>query len=132
MSIQAVLIEVGAVLLLGSSITLVRLRLLSIRYGLGWITVSLIGLIVGPVLTPLAEQVKRLGFTETGFSLGVFITFLGLLCLQLSISLSGLHHAIQDLAEHAALVEARLRRLEEAERSEVEAHAEYERIGEGL
>jgi Na+/melibiose symporter-like transporter len=131
MSIQAVLIEVGAVLLLGSSITLVRLRLLSIRYGLGWITVSLIGLVVGPLLTPLAEQVKRLGFTETGFSLGVFITFLGLLCLQLSISLSGLHRAIQDLAEHAALVEERLRRLERRERPQIEAEADYERIGEG-
>ena len=53
----------------------------------------------------------------TGFSLGIFIGFLGLVCLQLSISLSGLHRAVQDLAEHAALVEARVRALE-AERDE--------------
>ena len=62
----------------------------------------------------------HLGFTATGFSLGVLIAFLGLICLQLSISLSGLHRAIQDLTEHAALVEQRLRELEdEDDRQEV-------------
>jgi hypothetical protein len=38
----------------------------------------------------------------------------GRLCLRLSISLSGLHCAIQNLSEHAALTEQRLRTLEAA------------------
>ncbi|HEY2141440.1 MAG TPA: DUF2304 domain-containing protein [Solirubrobacteraceae bacterium] len=112
MSTQAVLIESGALMLLISTVVLVRKRLLSIRYGLGWITVSLGGIAGAPLLVLLSGQARKLGFTPTGFSLGVFITFLGLLCLQLSISLSGLHNAIQDLAEHCALVEERVRGLE--------------------
>jgi hypothetical protein len=112
MSIQAVIVMAGAVGLMGSTVLLVRRRLLSIRYGLGWLTVSIVGLAGAPLLGVVTSQVRRLGFTATGFSLGVLIAFLGLICLQLSISLSGLHRAIQDLAEHAALVEHRLRELE--------------------
>jgi Na+/melibiose symporter-like transporter len=99
-------------MLLISTIVLVRKHLLSIRYGLGWITVSLCGLVGAPLLVLLSAKARSLGFTPTGFSLGIFIIFLGLLCLQLSISLSGLHHAIQDLAEHCALVEQRVHHLE--------------------
>jgi Na+/melibiose symporter-like transporter len=131
-SIQELLIELGAVVLLCSSVVLVRLRLLSIRYGLGWITVSLIGIAAGPVLVVLSGEVKRFGLTPTGFSLGVLIVFLGLLCLQLSISLSGLHRAIQDLSEHGALVEERLRRLEEARQDETEAEDAFAHLGDRL
>lgn len=107
----------GAAALVVSTTILVRRRLLSIRYGLGWLAVSLIGFVGAPLLSVFASLVEGLGFTATGFSLGVFIVFLGLVCLQLSISLSGLHGAVQDLAEYAALVEARVGALE-AERDE--------------
>lgn len=113
MNAQIIIILLGAALLLVSSVILVRLRLLSIRYGLGWIAVSLVGMAGAPVLAALSKQVEDLGFTATGFSLGVIILFLGLVCLQLSISLSGIHHNVQDLTEHAALVEQRLRAVEE-------------------
>jgi hypothetical protein len=102
----------GALLLLVSTVVLVRMRLLSIRYGMGWLAVSLAGMVGVPLLVVFSDRVKDLGFTPTGFSVGVFIAFLGLVCLQLSISLSGLHRAVQDLAEHGALVEQRLRELE--------------------
>jgi Na+/melibiose symporter-like transporter len=116
-SFQAVLIMVGAAMLAVSTTILVRRRLLSIRYGLGWLAVSLIGFVGAPLLSVFASLVEGSGFTATGFSLGIFIVFLGLVCLQLSISLSGLHSAVQDLAEYAALVEARVDALE-AERDE--------------
>ncbi len=112
MSVQAAIIMAGAVALMVSTVVLVRRRMLSLRYGLGWLTVSLVGFIGTPLLSVTSSQVRHLGFTPTGFSLGVLIAFLGLICLQLSISLSGLHRAIQDLAEHAALVEQRVRDLE--------------------
>src|SRR5664279_4876554 len=112
MSTQAILIEVGALALLGSTFLLVRRRLLSVRYGLGWLTVSVAGVAAGPLLQAFSGQARRIGFTQTGFSLGVFILFLILLCLQLSVSLSGLHSAVQALSEHAALLEERVRRLE--------------------
>ena len=102
----------GAAALAVSTAILVRRRLLSIRYGLGWLAVSVIAFVGAPLLSLLEPLVEELGFTATGFSLGVFIVFLGLVCLQLSISLSGLHSAVQDLAEYAALVEARVVALE--------------------
>jgi hypothetical protein len=114
MSTQAAIVMAGAVALMISTVALVRRRLLSLRYGLGWLTVSIVGFLGTPLLTVASSQVRHLGFTPTGFSLGVLIAFLGLVCLQLSISLSGLHRAIQDLSEHAALVEQRLRELETA------------------
>ncbi|HKG40065.1 MAG TPA: DUF2304 family protein [Conexibacter sp.] len=112
MSVQVALIMAGAAALAISTVALVRRRLLSIRYGLGWLAVSLVGFVGAPLLSFLAERITSTGFTATGFSLGVFVAFLGLVCLQLSISLSGLHSAVQDLAEHAALVEERVRTLE--------------------
>jgi len=111
-SAQAIIIMLGATLLMLSTVVLVRRRMLSIRYGLGWLTVSLAGVIGAPMLELVVPEVKRLGFTPTGFSLGIFIAFLGLVCLQLSITLSGLSGAVQDLTEHAALVEQRVRELE--------------------
>jgi Na+/melibiose symporter-like transporter len=114
MSTQAVIVMAGAVALMLSTVLLVRRRLLSLRYGLGWLGVSIVGFLGTPLLGVASSQVRHLGFTQTGFSLGVLIAFLGLICLQLSISLSGLHRAIQDLSEHAAIVEQRLRELEAA------------------
>jgi hypothetical protein len=112
MSLQAWTIVVGGVGLLVSTVALVRLRLLSIRYGLGWLSLALLAIAGAPVLEALAPHVDELGLTPTGFSLGVLAAFLGLVCLQLSISLSGVQQALQDLAEHAAHVEQRLRSLE--------------------
>ncbi len=112
MSVQVPIVMAGAAALMLSTTVLVRRRLLSIRYGLGWLAVAVIGFVGAPLLAVFASRVESLGFTPTGFSLGIFIGFLGLVCLQLSVSLSGLHSAVQDLAEHAALVEARVRALE--------------------
>ncbi len=114
MTTQAAIVMAGAVALMISTVALVRRRLLSLRYGLGWLTVSIVGFLGTPLLALASSQVRHLGFTPTGFSLGVLIAFLGLICLQLSISLSGLHRAIQDLSEHAAFIEQRLRELESA------------------
>jgi Na+/melibiose symporter-like transporter len=112
MILEPAIVMAGAAALMVSTVILVRRRLLSIRYGLGWLTVSIIGFVGTPLLSLAASQVRHLGFTPTGFSLGVLIAFLGLICLQLSISLSGLHRAIQDLSEYTALIEQRVSELE--------------------
>lgn len=122
MSTEAAIVMAGAVGLMFSTVLLVRRRLLSIRYGLGWLTVSLVGFLGTPLLGVVSTEVRRVGFTPTGFSLGVLIAFLGLICLQLSISLSGLHRAIQDLSEQSALVEERLRELERDQASAEALH----------
>ncbi len=113
MNSQTYIIMGGALLLILSTLRLVRLQMLSIRYGIGWLFVGVAGVLGSPVLSLITRRLDLFGFTPTGFSLGIFIAFLGLVCLQLSISLSGLHRAVQDLAEHGAHVEARVRRLED-------------------
>lgn len=122
MSPQVPIVMAGAAALMLSTVLLVRMRLLSIRYGLGWLAISLVGFIGVPLLSLVSSRVETFGFTATGFSLGIFVVFLGLVCLQLSISLSGLHAAVQDLAECAALNEARIADLE-AEQNEADADA---------
>lgn len=113
MSNQAWLIMAGGALLLLSTFVLVRAGLLSIRYGLGWSLLGLFGILGAPLLELLSRRVGELGFTSTGFSLGVLIVFLGLICLQLSTTVSGLQHAVQDLGEYSALLEQRLKQLED-------------------
>ena len=83
MSLQVALIMLGSVLLLLSSVVLVRYRLLSVRYGLGWIVVSVMGFCLSPLLDVVGPAVRTLGFTRTGFSLGILVGFLALICLQL-------------------------------------------------
>ncbi len=112
MNWEGAIMMAGAAALMISTVVLVRRRMLSIRYGFGWLTVSILGFVGTPLLGVAAAHVQHLGVTPTGFSLGVLIVFLGLICLQLSISLSGLHRAVQDLSEHAALIEQRVRELE--------------------
>ena len=103
----------GGALLLLSTFVLVRAGLLSIRYGLGWSLLGLFGILGAPLLELLSRRVGELGFTSTGFSLGVLIVCLGLICLQLSTTVSGLQHAVQDLGEYSALLEQRLKHLED-------------------
>jgi uncharacterized membrane protein len=112
MSVQALIIVAAGCGLLLSSVLLVRRQLLSIRYGLGWIGVATLAIFGAPIYDQGWRHVDGLGITPTGFSLGVVIAFLGLICLQLSISLSGVQRQMQDLAEHAAHVEERVKRLE--------------------
>lgn len=112
MTAQAYIIEAAALVLLCCSVVLVRRQMLSIRYGLGWIAVAIAGIAIGPVLSVLSHAAHHIGFTPTGFSLGIIIFFLLMVSLQLSISLSGLHRQIQDLSEHGALLEQRIADLE--------------------
>lgn len=124
MSTQAAILMAGAFLLLLSTVRLVRLGLLSIRYGLGWLAVALLGIVGAPVLSAASSRVHDLGFTSTGFSLGVLLLFLGLVALQLSTSVSGLHRAVQELSEHSALLAERVEQLENPDRARVEPRAE--------
>ncbi len=113
MSIHALLIMLGGVMLLTSTVRLVRARLLTIRYGIGWSVASLLAIVGAPLLEMLADHVREYGMTPTGFSLGVFIVCLGLICVQLSISVSGMQRVAQNLGEYSALLERRVMALEQ-------------------
>lgn len=112
MSVQGLLVLLGGLLLLLSTVRLVRARLLTIRYGIGWSVASLLAIVGAPVLEIVADSVREFGMTPTGFSLGVFIVCLGLICVQLSISVSGMQRIAQNLGEYSALLERRVTALE--------------------
>ena len=106
LSLHAIFLALCGVCLLALTLVLVRRGLLTARYALGWVCVSAVAVIGAPVFAFLSTQVAFVRLTPAGFSLVVAILFLLAVCVQLSVSLSGLIASTQDIAERLALVEA--------------------------
>lgn len=77
---------------------------LSFRYTVGWMLLGVLGVVAG-LLTPIAEPIaQRLEVTPAAL-LGVgAVVLLVTLCVQLSISISGLQEQVRRLAEEAAFL----------------------------
>ena len=107
MSRQAVqILEVTIVAILLGTLILVfaRRQLISFRYTIGWLglcAVSLIGALLIPQVEPIADFLKVEPFTVVGGS--AFLVLLAI-CIQLSISISGLQRQLHDLNEVVALL----------------------------
>ena len=107
MSRQAVqILEVTIIaILLGAFIfVFARRQLISFRYTIGWLglcTVSLIGALLIPQVEPIADFLKVDPFTVVGGS--AFLVLLAI-CIQLSVSISGLQRQLHDLNEVVALL----------------------------
>ncbi len=92
-----------------------RRQLLSLRYALGWMGVSIV-LVLAAIALGLAGGISTsLPVSPTGLLSAVGLGFVLLITLQLSISLSGLQEAIRELSEANALLEERLSRVEETD-----------------
>ena len=79
-----------------------RLGLLNFRYTVGWLLLSALGVLAGiviPVISPLAELLE---ITPAALLAIGAIVFLVLICVQLSISISGLHERQRRLTEELA------------------------------
>lgn len=111
-AVQAVLVALGGLGLLVIAFLLARRRLLSLRYALGWMAVSILLLGAALILVLIGGISHSLPITPTGLLAGVGLAFLLAVCLQLSISLSGHQEAIRQLSEANALLEERLQRIE--------------------
>jgi hypothetical protein len=111
-AVQALLVALGGLGLLVSVFLLARRRLLSLRYALGWMAVSMLLLGAALILVLIGGISHSLPITPTGLLAGVGLAFLLGVCLQLSISLSGQQEAIRELSEANALLGERLQRLE--------------------
>ena len=117
-AVQSLIVAFGGLGLLTGVFLLARARLLSLRYALGWMVVSIL-LLGGALTLVLIGGISRsLPITPTGLLSGFGLAFLLVLCLQLSISLSGQQEAIRELSEAGALLEERLRRIESRARGE--------------
>jgi hypothetical protein len=77
---------------------------LSFRYTVGWLALGGLGLIAGGLLPIIAPLAKKLHLSPVALVvLGALILILTL-CVQLSISISGMQEHIRRLTEEAALL----------------------------
>jgi hypothetical protein len=112
-AVQSLLVALGGIGLLVAVFLLARRGLLSLRYALGWMAVSVLLLGAALVLVLIGGISQTLPITPTGLLAGVGLAFLLAVCLQLSISLSGQQEAIRELSEANALLGERVQRFEE-------------------
>jgi len=100
-TVFAAIVSLGFVL---SVYRLGRRQKLSFRYTVGWMLLGALGVIAG-LLTPIAEPLAQRLEVSPAALLGVgALILLVTLCVQLSISISGLQEQIRRLAEEASFL----------------------------
>ena len=101
-AIQTLVATVAGVILAISVYMLARHGRLSFRYTVGWFVLCLIGITAGasvPLVQPLADSLK---VTPAALlSLGAVVLLIAI-CVQFSISISGMQEQIRRLTEEAA------------------------------
>ena len=83
--------------------SLAQKQKISFRYAAGWIvlfSVGLVGGIVVPLVTPLADF---LSLAPISIVVGSAVLALLAICIQLTVSISGLQNQVRQLAEKIAL-----------------------------
>lgn len=109
---QALLASTAGLLFCIAVVVLARRRLLSFRYAIGWLFVG-VALVLAGVGLGLVQPLSRfLSVTPTTLVLGGVLATLLLICVQLSISLSGSNEQIRSLNDSVALLDARIQHLE--------------------
>ena len=105
---QAVLATVISVVFVLSVYRLGRSQKLSFRYTVGWLVLGGLGVVAG-LLSPLAEPLADQLNLSPAALLGVGgLLLLLILCVQLSISISGLQEQVRTLAEEASYLRQEL------------------------
>jgi hypothetical protein len=112
LAVQALLVALGGLGMFLVVFELSRRSLLSLRYALGWMGVSVLLVVAGILLVAVGGLSDSLPFTPTGLLAAVGLAFVLAITLQLSISLSGHQDAIRELSEANALLEERVTELE--------------------
>ena len=101
--VQAIEIAVVACGFAVSIIVLSRRNRISFRYTMGWLTLSALSAVGGlllPVIEPLSKKLQLDAFSLVG-ALAVIVLLS--LCIQLSISISGLQRQLRKLNEDIAI-----------------------------
>ena len=100
---QALEIAAVALIFTASILYLARTNRISFRYTIGWLTLCVVSAFTGlliPLIKPLATKLQLDAFALIGASA---IIILLALCIQLSISISGMQKQLQQLNEDLAL-----------------------------
>lgn len=108
---QELVIALGGVGLAVLVLLIARKHLLTLRYTVGWVVLAVVltlSALLSGFVEPLANAV---GMTATGVLLALASGTLLLICIQLSISVSGLSSQLRELTEANALLAARVEEL---------------------
>jgi hypothetical protein len=103
---QALVTAVIAIFAVVIVISLARRQLLTFRYAAGWCVLLLLTALSGVLIPLVAPVAKSLSTTPGTLVSASGIAILVLICIQLSVSISGLQKQIQKLAEDIAIREA--------------------------
>ena len=107
-AIQTLIATVAGLVMATSVYILARRGRLSFRYTVGWLVLCLIGITAGAsveIVQPLAEKLK---VTPAALlSIGAILLLVAI-CVQISISISGMQEQIRRLAEEVADTKLRL------------------------
>ncbi len=117
---QELVIALGGIVLALLVLFIARKHLLSLRYTVGWVVLAVVvtlSALLSPFVEPLANAV---GMTATGVLLALASGTLLLICIQLSISVSGLYSQLRELTEANALLGARVEEMAMEETSSEE------------
>ena len=101
--VQAIEIAAVALVFTISILYLARRQRISFRYTIGWLTLCVVSAFTGlliPLIKPLATKLQLDAFALIG---ACAIIILLALCIQLSISISGLQKQLQQLNEDLAV-----------------------------
>jgi len=101
--VQAIEIAAVALVFTISILYLARRQRISFRYTIGWLTLCVVSAFTGlliPLIKPLATKLQLDAFALIG---ACAIIILLALCIQLSISISGMQKQLQQLNEDLAL-----------------------------
>jgi amino acid transporter len=97
-----------------------RRQKLSFRYTVGWLGLGGLGIIAG-LMIPVAEPVAEFMKLSPSALLGAgAVSLLVVLCVQLSISISGLQEQVRTLAEEASYLRQELDEVRECKSRDVE------------
>lgn len=107
-AIQTLIATITGLVMATSVYILARRGRLSFRYTVGWLVLCLFGITAGAsveIVQPVAEKLK---VTPAALlSIGAIFLLLAI-CVQFSISISGMQEQIRRLAEEAAEIKLRL------------------------
>ena len=102
--IQTVAAAFSSFIFAGMVYRLARIGRLSFRYTVGWLSLSMLGLLSGlfiPIVQPIAGFLK---LTPAALLALLAVVLLVSICIQLSISISGLQEQLRSMAEKVALL----------------------------
>jgi len=108
---QELVIALGGVGLAILVLFIARRHLLTLRYTVGWVVLAVVmtlSALLSGFVEPLANAV---GMTATGVLLALASGTLLLICIQLSISVSGLSSQLRELIESEALLRAQVEEM---------------------